>query len=207
MQSPSNINAVNRALGHGDVVLLPTETVYGLAADAQHNAAVDALYRLKGRNFNKPIAICVRSAAHAKDLVKWSPTAQALSDLFWPGPLSLVLPAQDNLNLDPRLFGRFSNGAPSLSLRLPETDWKSHITTNYLALTSANRSGEPDSTTHAEAYNIFGAHISASYDGVDSSIGTPSTILALEETGVRLLRAGTLSAEHFAPLDLNWISS
>ena len=206
MQSRSDINALNRALAHGDVVLLPTETVYGLAADAQNNAAVEALYRLKGRDFDKPIAICVRSAVLAKHLVKWSPTAQDLVELFWPGPLSLVLPAQDNLNLDPRLFGRFADGTPSLSLRLPETGWTAHIATDYLALTSANRSGEADSTTHADAHTIFGPHIGASYDGGDSRIGTPSTILALEETGVRLLRAGALSAEHFAPLDLNWIS-
>lgn len=202
----SDIQPVNSALRRGEVVLLPTETVYGLAVDAQNNAAVDALYNLKGRDFNKPIAICVSTATAANALVKWSPTAQALSDLFWPGPLSLVLPAKENLGLDPRLFGRFADGSPSLSLRVPETRWSGQITTNYLALTSANRSGEADSTTHVEAHDIFGVHIGASYDGGPSTLGTPSTILALEKDGVRLLRTGALKAEHFAPLELNWIS-
>ena len=207
MQSPSDIDALNRALGRGDVVLLPTETVYGLAVDAQNNAAVEALYNLKGRNFNKPIALCVKSTSAAKSLVHWSPTAQALSDLFWPGPLSLVLPAQDDLNLDPRLFGRFADGTPSLSLRFPETDWCSQITTDYLALTSANRSGEPDTTDFTHAHAQFEPHVGASYDGGAATIGTPSTILAIEQERVRLLRTGALTAEHFAPLDLDWAIS
>ena len=207
MQSPSDINTLNRALGRGDVVLLPTETVYGLAADAQNNAAVEALYTLKGRNFNKPIALCVKSSAAAKSLVHWSTTAQALSELFWPGPLSLVLPAQEGLNLDPRLFGRFPDGTPSLSLRYPETDWVTHITSDYLALTSANRSGDADTTDFSTAHAQFGSDVGASYDGGAATIGTPSTILAIEQERVRLLRAGALTAEHFAPLDLDWVIS
>ena len=207
MQSSSDINALNRTLGRGEVVLLPTETVYGLAADAQNNAAVEALYTLKGRKFNKPIALCVKSSAAAKSLVHWSPTAQALSEHFWPGPLSLVLPAQDGLNLDARLFGRFKDGTASLSLRFPQTDWCHQIKTDYLALTSANRSGETDTTDFAEAHALFGDHVGASFNGGTSPHGTPSTIIAVEKGRVRLLRAGALTAEHFAPLNLDWIGS
>lgn len=207
MSQSSDIKSINRALRDGKTVLLPTETVYGLAVNAQNNKAVDALYALKGRAFNKPIAISIKSSAAAHTLVQWSRTAQKLSDLFWPGPLSLVLPAKENLGLDPRLFGRFPDGTPSLSLRYPETDWCRQLTTDYLALTSANRSGEPDTTDFTHANAQFGDQIGASYDSGATTHGTPSTIIAVEKERVRLLRAGALTAEHFAPLDLDWINS
>lgn len=207
MHKTSSINSVRRALQDGSVVLLPTETVYGLVADAKNNAATEALYALKGRDFNKPIAICVRASKAAKALVHWSETAQRLTDHFWPGPLSIVLPAKDELGLDARLFGQFSDGSPSLSLRCPDTPWRGHLDVDYLALTSANRSGEADTKDFKTAHNIFGPQIGASYDGGTSPIGVPSTIIAIENERVRLLRAGALTADDFAPLALDWISS
>jgi len=125
--SSDNINDVRQTLNQGGVALLPTETVYGLAANAQSTAAVNRLYALKGRDFKKPIALCVKSWDAGQHLVKWSEAAESLTRYFWPGPLSIIMPARDGLNFDPRLFGRYPTGRRSLSLRCPDIDWRDQL--------------------------------------------------------------------------------
>lgn len=204
MQNQSGITAVNHALLSGGVVLLPTETVYGLAANAKDHTGVDKLYAVKGRDFNKPIAISIKRAADAAALVEWSETAQKLADMFWPGPLSLVLPAKPGLSLDPRLFGQFKDGTPSLSLRVPQSEWRERIKADYLALTSANKSGQPDLTEFQTAMNIFTGLIDAGLEGRAAPRGTVSTVLAVQNARCRILRDGALKRDDFAALGLTW---
>jgi len=167
---------------------------------------VNRLYALKGRDFKKPIALCVKSWDAGQHLVKWSEAAESLTRYFWPGPLSIIMPARDGLNFDPRLFGRYPTGRRSLSLRCPDIDWRDQLGVDYLALTSANRSGEPDTTDFDTAYGLLGAEVNAAFRGPPSVHATPSTIIAIDETGrLRCLRRGALTPEDFAPLSLDWI--
>lgn len=201
---------VRRALRGGGIALLPTETVYGLAANAQDGAAINALYSLKGRSFSKPLALCVRSIDTARQLVHWTDTAEELAQHFWPGPLSLVLPAKDRLTFDPRLFGRFDDGGRSLSLRCPDIGWRDQLDVDFLALTSANISGQPDIVDFKSAKAIFGASViglneDASSPRKPSVMGQPSTIISLgHNSPLRCLRWGALGPEDFAPFSLEW---
>jgi len=204
MKDRCGIKAVNSALLRRGVVLLPTETVYGLAANAQDHEAVNKLYRVKGRNFNKPIAISIKQAANAGALVTWCDTAQKLADAFWPGPLSLVLPAKSGVQLDTRLFGQFKDGTPSLSLRVPQSQWRKDIGPDYLALTSANKSGQDDITDFDQALAMFDGEIDAALDGNIPAYGIASTIIAIQNQVCRILRHGALKPADFAPLDLEW---
>jgi len=209
MQTPNmstaKIEHVRGALRAGGTALLPTETVYGLAANAQDGAAINALYALKGRAFNKPLALCVRSIETARQLVQWSDTAEQLARHFWPGPLSLVLPAKNGLTFDQRLFGRFANGGRSLSLRCPDTFWRDQLDVDFLALTSANKSGEADTTDFSAAIAVFGTSVDAAYEGPPAKIGQPSTIIAMDiDTPAVCLRWGALGPEDFAPFSIEW---
>ena len=203
---PSNLKSVSQALKEGGVALLPTETVYGLAADGQNADAVNALYAVKGRGFDKPIALCVSSIKAAQKLVHWTDSADTLARHFWPGPLSLILRAKQSLSLDERLLGRAPTGERTLSLRCPDIGWRDKLGVDFLALTSANKSGQSDTTDFNTAYNIFGADIAAAYEGAPSEHGKPSTIIAIDNETERLtcLRWGALGPDDFAPLALDW---
>jgi L-threonylcarbamoyladenylate synthase len=212
MPQETDILALNSALLSGGIALLPTETVYGLGADARNQTAVNKLYHAKGRDFDKPIAICVRDIKAATSLVHWSETAQQLAERFWPGPLSIVLPAKDGLGLDKRLLGRFPDGSPSLSLRCPQTLWHEKLDIDYLALTSANKSGQSDIIDFKTAFDIFSHDVDAALDaaldnsggGAPSAGGKASTIIAIKDGKCRLLRSGVLSPDDFAGLKLIW---
>ena len=84
---------LDKILDMGTLVLLPTETVWGVAARALDNAAIDKLYAAKGREFSKPLAVCVKSLAHAQSFGKFDETSKRLAQRHWPGPLTLVVPA------------------------------------------------------------------------------------------------------------------
>jgi len=111
----SHWSEIKTALDAGEVVILPTETVYGLAARADMADAVSKIYDIKGRDFDKPLAVCV------------------------PGSLTLVLNVKDGTALDPRVTSN-SSGVATIALRCPDADWRADIS-DPLALTSANRSG------------------------------------------------------------------
>jgi len=204
MPLETDISALNAALKRGGVALLPTETVYGLGADARNQAAVNKLYDIKGRDFNKPIAICISDISVATALVQWTETAQQLAEKVWPGPLSLVLPTKDGLGLDPRLMGRFADGTLSLSLRCPQATWRDKLAVDYLALTSANKSGQADITDFKIAYDVFGSTVDAALKGAPSAHGKPSTIMAIQNETCRILREGALSRADFDALKLTW---
>lgn len=204
---PTDLKSVCQALKNGGVAILPTETVYGLAADGQNAKAVNTLYTVKGREFDKPIALCVSSIKAAQKMVHWTDTADTLARHFWPGPISLILRAKEHLNLDERLFGRTSTGERTLSLRCPDIGWRDGLGIDFLALTSANKSGQPDTIDFKTAYNIFSTEVDAAYEGAPSQHGQPSTIVAIDEAErLTCLRWGALGPDDFAPFALEWTS-
>ena len=195
---------LDNVLSRGGAAIVPTETVYGLAARPDNKASIDKIYALKGRDFNKPLALCVRHEKHYKDLVEWSPLARDLAAAFWPGPLTLVMPARLPSPLDPRLYGQDAQGRATLALRCAQTSWSPYCKTMPLALTSANRSGQPDATSFDTAYEIFGNDIDGAYQEIGSARGTPSTIIALDGRKAKVLRRGAMQPADFAAFDIDW---
>jgi L-threonylcarbamoyladenylate synthase len=181
---------IQSALDAGDVVLLPTETVYGLAAKANNSGAVSKIYAIKGRDFDKPLAVCVRNIDQARDIAEFDKISLRLAEKHWPGSLTLVLSLRKDANLDPRVTSNIQ-GLRTVALRCPEANWRRHIDTP-LALTSANRSGEPDCVSYQAAMEELGDDIAASL-GTDAPLsGAPSTVLRVDAGKFTVLRQGAL---------------
>lgn len=176
------------ALEASGVVLLPTETVYGLAARIDRPDAISKIYAIKGRDFDKPLAVCVRDIEQAKTLAHFDCASEQLAGRYWPGSLTLVLNAQ--ADLDPRVTGE-ANGTRTVALRCPDVDWRNAMDVP-LALTSANRSGAPDCVSYAEAMDELGDEIAASLSTDEKLSGAPSTILRAVGGKLSVLRQGAL---------------
>lgn len=195
---------VDKALKTGGMALLPTETVYGLAVDPTQTDAVDRLYALKGRVFNKPLALCVKSLKQADHYGDMRGLARKLAKTFWPGPLTIIVPAHDPLDLDPRLLSTNRTGQKTIALRCPDIAWAKRLKSLPLALTSANPSGAPDPLTFREAFHTMGSQVQAYIDSPTEGRGLPSTILSVSGRSVKILREGRLSADAFAKFDIDW---
>lgn len=197
MTSP--LATIETALRVGKPVIVPTETVYGLMARADDPMAVDAIYALKGRSFDKPLALCVTGAEMAANYAEISDTAKAIMDAHWPGPLTLVLPIKTQAILDRRIAP-----AGTVGLRCPDIFWAGRIGDMPLALTSANTSGAPDTKTAKAAHDAFAPDAPIVLDGGDCAAGVPSTVLKLTAKTAVMLREGALGKDDLADFDLDW---
>ncbi len=183
----------------GALVALPTETVYGLAADATNDAAVAAIYAAKGRPGFNPLIVHVPDRAAAETLAAFSDMARALADAFWPGPLTLVLPLRPGHGLSARVTA----GLPSVAIRVPAHPAMQAVLRALgrpLAAPSANPSGKITATAAAHVLAGLGDRIAAVLDAGPCAVGVESTILAPEPGGTRLLRDGGLPREGIEPL-------
>jgi len=192
----------NHLLKDGGIAALPTETVYGLAARADNADAIAKIYSIKGRRQSNPLTICVSNLAQAQMITEISPLARTLMQAFWPGPLTIVLP----LKTDAPICKAASAGLGTLGLRMPNADWVGNIDTP-LVLPSANLSGQPSPKTAGEVAADLGEHIPLIIDGGRCKLGIDSTVVSIESGTVKLLRAGAIKAEDFAPYSLDWTSS
>lgn len=190
---------VLKVLRYDGVVILPTETVYALAARADRPSAVGRVYDIKGRAPNKPLALCVSDLEAAKHYAKFSRKAAAIAKKYWPGPVTLVLPVAepDFFNrLAPQMYDTNSKGEPTIAIRCPDVEWREHIehrgTPFPVALTSANRSGEAESVTAQEANKAVGIDVDAMWLGPDCENAMPSTIVNLTEETPQVIREGAL---------------
>jgi L-threonylcarbamoyladenylate synthase len=181
---------IQSALDKGEVVLLPTETVYGIAARADTPEAISKIYAIKGRDFDKPLAVCVRDLAQALDLAVFDTLSLALAERHWPGSLTLVLNLRDGADLDPRVTGELQ-GLRTIALRCPEAAWRRNIHTP-LALTSANRSGQPDCVDYDRAQQDLGKALAAGLKSEAPLSGAPSTIIRIDSAKLTVLRQGDL---------------
>ena len=183
-----------RAIRQGGLVGLPTDTVYGLAADATDDDAVADVFRAKGRPPDKPLIALVATLAMAEACTDFSAPALALAQAFWPGPLTLVLPRAAACPLSPLVH----QGAPGVSLRIPGNETARAVveaTGRPLTAPSANPSGAPSPLTAAEVVAGLGAHIALVIDGGRAAERLGSTLLDLTGEPPRLLRAGVVTAE------------
>jgi protein-tyrosine phosphatase len=192
------------AILEGQIVALPTETVYGLAANALSPAAVERLVLCKGRPEDKPLTLAFGSVAEA---LSWTPQIGKIGRRFarrcWPGPLTLVVPAGADLSkLPDEVRARVSpNG--SLGLRVPAHDAildTLDLLPGPLVLTSANRSGEPDALSGQQVIDTLGDAIQLVIDAGPTPLGKPSTVVRVEGEQWQVLREGALPTATLAGL-------
>ena len=181
---------INQSLNTGGVVLLPTETVYGLACRAGDARAVEKIYALKGRSFQKPLAVCVKNLEAAQRLGEFSDAAKALAKQYWPGSLTIITKAKPNLKIDPNCQSKFGE-LTTIAFRCPEADWLPHLD-GPLALTSANRSGEKETVSYEAAIAELGEEIDSGLKTDMVLSGSPSTIISVIGKEIKILRQGSL---------------
>jgi L-threonylcarbamoyladenylate synthase len=199
----ADIAAAVAALGRGEVVGLPTETVYGLAADAENPDAVRRIFALKGRPADHPVIVHVADASgldrYGRDLPE---AARRLAAAFWPGPLTLVVRRAAQVS------DLITGGQDTVGLRAPGHPVAHAVLAAFgrgLAAPSANRFGHVSPTTAAHVRAEFGPSVPLVLDGGDCAVGIESTIVDLSGERPRILRPGMLDRARIAaitgPLD------
>lgn len=180
----------------GQVVALPTETVYGLAADASRADAVAAIYRIKGRPDFNPLIVHVPDMTAAREIAIFDARAEKIAAAFWPGPLTLVLPLADGARIAPAVTA----GLPTIALRCPAHPvMRAVLQAGGMALAapSANRSGAISPTEARHVAASLGEGLDLILDGGACAAGLESTIVALRNlghapAGWQLLRPGPI---------------
>ncbi len=190
----STVSEAAEALRRGGLVLMPTETVYGLAADAADPAAIVALFEAKGRPRFNPLIAHVTGLRAAARFAAFNERARRLAEAFWPGPLTLVVPITD----ESAVCDLARAGLDTVAVRAPAHPVAQSLLQAFgrpVCAPSANRSGRPSPTTLRDAMDETGAAAVASLDGGPCQVGLESTVIAVLDGPVRLLRPGGLARE------------
>jgi L-threonylcarbamoyladenylate synthase len=186
------IEAAVEALRAGELVAFPTETVYGLGANANNPEAVRKIFALKGRPSSHPVIVHVDDAKYLQRWVQeMPPAAQALADAFWPGPLTLVL------KRGPAVHDVITGGQDTIAVRIPNHPIARQLLTAFgggIAAPSANRYGHVSPTRTEHVREEFGDDVPVVLEGGDSKIGLESTIVSCLGAETRLLRPGFITA-------------
>ena len=176
----------------GGLVAIPTETVYGLAADALNPQAVPKIFAAKGRPADNPLIVHIAEFDQIYDLVSQVPeSAKILAEKFWPGPLTMILPKSD------RIPDCTSAGLPTVAVRMPSHPIAREIIRRScpLAAPSANLSGSPSTTTAQHCIDDLTGRVDAIVDGGECRFGVESTVVTLAGEKPRLLRPGAVTLE------------
>ncbi|XZG71539.1 L-threonylcarbamoyladenylate synthase [Chitinibacteraceae bacterium HSL-7] len=175
-------------LASGELVAIPTETVYGLAADARNADAIAKIFALKGRPADHPVIVHIAGSQQLSDWAVDIPAAAyALAEAFWPGPLTLILPRHPDVPL------AVTGGQDTVGVRAPDHPLTTELLTRFkggLAAPSANRFGHVSPTTAQHVRDEFGAQCPLVLDGGACSVGVESTIVSLIGDTPKLLRPG-----------------
>jgi len=191
------ISRAARLLASGGLVAFPTETVYGLGADARNVDAVARIFAAKGRPHVNPLIAHVSDAEAAARLAVFDPRADRLAAAFWPGALTLVLPMRHDAGIAPQVTA----GLPTLAVRVPAHPVARDLLAAFggpVAAPSANPSGRISPTRAEHVVQALSGLIEAVVDGGPCPVGVESTILALDGPAARLLRPGGIPAEAIA---------
>ncbi len=188
--APRAIEWTAERIVDGGVVALPTDTVYGIAGSLAHREALRRIYEIKGRSASAPLPVLVSSSKAVEHLVHdISHDVGLLLDLFWPGPLTVVLPARAGMP------DEVTAGTGTVGLRMPNHPLTIEVIERAggaIACTSANRSGESPGVTSAEVGATIGPDLDLILDGGDAPGGVPSTVIAIEVESLRLIREGAI---------------
>lgn len=187
--SKQDIASLKSQIAAGKLLVVPTDTVYGIAANPLSSSAVDKLLTAKGRGRDFPSPVLVSSISQASALVlEVPPLARTFMEKFWPGALTVVLPARKDLPLDLGVTGG------TVAVRQPDqTDLLQLLqASGPLAVTSANLHGLPPALTVTQAQEYFKDKVSEYVDAGPSRIGEPSTIVKVEAEDYFVLRSGAI---------------
>jgi L-threonylcarbamoyladenylate synthase len=191
--SAASLDAVASILRRGGVVGIPTETVYGLAANALNPAAVEEIYRIKGRPSHNPLIVHIDGLSRAEWFAQWNPIAEQLANAFWPGPLTIIVRKRDSI---PDVV---SAGLPTVGLRAPSHPVMQEILSRLefpLAAPSANPSNYLSPTQASHVVEHLDGKLDYVIDGGACKRGVESTIVDTTQPGrVTILRPGPISAE------------
>ena len=191
--APECAEKAAQIIKEGGLVAIPTETVYGLGADGLNPEAVAKIFETKGRPQDNPLILHIADASELENLCHDIPeAAYRLADAFWPGPLTMVLPARD---IVPR---RTTAGLSTVAVRCPDSEITRRIIRLSgvpIAAPSANISGKPSTTTAQHVFHDHQGKIPLIVDGGPCRVGVESTIVDLTETPPRLLRPGGITPE------------
>lgn len=193
-----DIQAAAELLRCGELVAFPTETVYGLGADARREDSVRAIFAAKGRPADNPLIVHICSMDMLDGIVSYvPPIAHSLAKDFWPGPLTMVLPKKDTI---PSVT---SGGLDTVGIRMPSHPAALElirVSGCPIAAPSANRSGSPSPTTAKHVMDDMDGRISAVIDGGLCEVGVESTVICFDdEETIHILRPGLVSAEDLEP--------
>ena len=187
----TEIERAVEALRAGELVVFPTETVYGVGANAQNPAAVRKIFEVKGRPADHPVIVHLDNQRY---LPRWvselPPVAERLAAMFWPGPLTLILPKAENVN------DIVTGGQNSIGIRIPSHPMAQQLLTAFgggIAAPSANRYGRLSPTKPEHVRDELGDAVHVLLDGGDAQIGLESTIVSCLNGEVRLLRPGFIT--------------
>lgn len=191
--SDGDISAAAELLKKGEVVAVPTETVYGLAGNAFDEKAVKKIFAAKGRPCDNPLIVHISDLAMIKDIARSVPElAIKCAEKFWPGPLTMIMPKKDNIPLVT------SGGLDTVGIRFPADPVCRRIISRCgfpLAAPSANLSGSPSPTNAERVMEDMNGRIAAVVDGGESDVGVESTVICFEDGGIRILRPGKITYE------------
>ena len=187
------LHAAKSALDAGNPVVIPTETVYGLAADATNPDAITSIYEIKGRPRFNPLICHMADLAMAERYADFDALSRTLANAFWPGPLTLVLPLKADSGIHPLATA----GLLTVGVRVPAGFSAKVIAAvnRPLAAPSANTSGKISPTTAAHVNDDLGAKLSVILDGGPARVGVESTIIKVADGQLHLLRPGGLAVE------------
>lgn len=175
----------------GNIIIYPTETFYGLGADATNNQAILRIFDVKGRNFCNPISVIIGSKHDLQIIIREStPAAEKLMNAFWPGPLTIVFKAKESIS--PLLTAQTGK----IGVRLSANEIAKQIAQKAgrpLTATSANLSGMPECANAEEAIKQIGNKIDTVIDAGTTAGGVASTVIDVTCTPPRILREGTIS--------------
>lgn len=194
----TSLTEATQRLRAGLLVALPTETVYGLAADAANEAAVRSVFALKGRPSHNPLIIHVSGKEMAQRYVQWNALADGLAEAHWPGALTLVLPKREDCPIAPSV----SAGGDTLAIRMPAHPLAQSVIAAFdggLAAPSANRSGRVSPTCAQHVLSEFAAAELMVMDGGACEVGVESTVIDCTEGQARLLRSGSVLIKSSTP--------
>ena len=188
-------------LNAGGLVAFPTETVYGLGADCTNPAAIEKIYKAKGRPDHNPLIIHAYDVEEASKFVQMDPKATKLADSFWPGPLTLVLEQKTNLKIE--IAEQALSKLSTVAVRVPTHPIAREILSlckSPIAAPSANISGKLSTTRFEDVLECLSGKVNAIVDGGPCPIGVESTIVKIENGNVFILRPGKITLKDIKTL-------
>ncbi len=197
----TSVRQAAELLKNGEVVGIPTETVYGLAANAFDSQAVAKIFKAKGRPQDNPLIVHISSMSMIEELVTEIPElALKCAEKFWCGPLTMILPKSDKIPLTT------SGGLNTVGIRMPSNKTARAIIDACglpLAAPSANLSGSPSPTSAQHVFDDMNGRIPCIIDDGSCAVGVESTVIAFEGNGIRLLRPGFISVDDLKEITEN----